>query len=107
VDHASQEYEGLSDHEVILKLETQVQGLMVNLDRTEKENEKMIEIINGDIGAGQSESYFFAKSEGGDILLSKAEYLKARRRAERHLDLRPTFKEWRRYLALMLKKRNV
>jgi len=41
VDHASQEYEGLSDHEVILKLETQVQGLMVNLDRTEKENEKL------------------------------------------------------------------
>ncbi len=66
----------------------------------------MVEIINGDIGAGQSESYFFAKSEGGDILLSKSEYLKARRRAERHLDLRPTFKEWRRYLALMLKKRN-
>ena len=41
MDHASQEYEGLSDHEVILKLETQVQGLMVNLDRTEKENEKL------------------------------------------------------------------
>jgi len=41
VDHASQGYEGLSDHEVILKLETQVQGLMVNLDRTEKENEKL------------------------------------------------------------------
>jgi hypothetical protein len=41
VGHASQEYEGLSDHEVILKLETQVQGLMVNLDRTEKENEKL------------------------------------------------------------------
>ena len=67
----------------------------------------MVEIVNGDVGAGQSDSYYFSKSEQGDILLSQAEYDKARRRAERHLDLRPSFKEWRRYLALMLKKRNV
>ena len=67
----------------------------------------MIEILNGDVGAGQSESYYFAKSEHGDVLLSKSVYDKARRRAERHLDLRPSFKEWRRYLALMLKQRNV
>jgi len=37
----------------------------------------MVEIINGDIGAGQSESYFFAKSEGGDILLSKVGILES------------------------------
>ena len=67
----------------------------------------MIEIINGDVGIGQSDSYYFAKSEGGDVLLSKSEYDKARRRAERQLDLLPTYREWRRYLALMLRKRNV
>ena len=37
----SDEYDGLSDHEVILKLETQVQDLMQNLDRTEKQNDML------------------------------------------------------------------
>ena len=35
------EYAGKTDHEVILILESQVQGLMANLTKTEKQNERL------------------------------------------------------------------
>jgi len=35
------EYDGKTDHEVILILETQVQDLMKNLDKTEQKNERL------------------------------------------------------------------
>jgi hypothetical protein len=39
-DHKA-EYAGKTDHEVILILETQVQDLMANLSKTEKQNERL------------------------------------------------------------------
>jgi len=39
-DHKD-EYAGKSDHEVILILESQVQNLLANLDKTEKQNERL------------------------------------------------------------------
>ena len=39
-DHRD-EYAGKTDHEVILILETQVQDLMTNLSKTEKQNERL------------------------------------------------------------------
>ena len=39
-DHRD-EYAGKTDHEVILILETQVQDLMTNLTKTEKQNERL------------------------------------------------------------------
>ena len=39
-DHR-EEYAGKTDHEVILILETQVQDLMANLSKTEKQNERL------------------------------------------------------------------
>ena len=39
-DHR-EEYAGKTDHEVILILETQVQDLLANLSKTEKQNERL------------------------------------------------------------------
>lgn len=41
VDDHKAEYAGKTDHEVILILETQVQDLMANLSKTEKQNERL------------------------------------------------------------------
>ena len=40
-ENSTNNYEGKSDHEVILILETQVQDLMKNLDKTERQNERL------------------------------------------------------------------
>jgi len=40
-DDHKDEYAGKTDHEVILILETQVQDLLANLDKTEKQNERL------------------------------------------------------------------
>ena len=40
-NQANGDYNGKSDHEVILILETQVQDLMKNLDKTEKQNDRL------------------------------------------------------------------
>ncbi len=40
-ENSTNNYEGKSDHEVILILESQVQGLMTNLTKTEKQNERL------------------------------------------------------------------
>ena len=41
-DHIDDLYEGKSDHEVILILETQVQDLIKNLDKSEKQNSSLL-----------------------------------------------------------------
>ena len=41
-DHVDDLYEGKSDHEVILILETQVQDLIKNLDKSEKQNSNLL-----------------------------------------------------------------
>ena len=40
-DDHKDDYAGKTDHEVILILETQVQDLMKNLDKTERQNERL------------------------------------------------------------------
>ena len=40
-DDHKDEYAGKTDHEVILILESQVQNLLTNLDKTEKQNERL------------------------------------------------------------------
>ena len=40
-DDHKDEYAGKSDHEVILILESQVKNLLANLDKTEKQNERL------------------------------------------------------------------
>ena len=41
-DHVDDLYEGKSDHEVILILETQVQDLIKNLDKSERQNSNLL-----------------------------------------------------------------
>ena len=41
-DHIDGPYEGKSDHEVILILETQVQDLIKNLDKSERQNSSLL-----------------------------------------------------------------
>ena len=63
----------------------------------------MIEIINGNPSKGQANSYFFAKTEQGYLLLNHSEYQKGLKRAAKNPDLKPMRGEWRRFLHLLLK----